>query len=298
MTTAAAPAAPVAPVAAQPTNGAVKPTPVTPPAAPTADEMFEITVAGKTEKRTKAELLKLASKAGFADKVTQQAKEALRALAEAREKAAADASIWDDDEKLEAELEKRGKLDKLARKRLEAKVNETQLNDDQKAAKAEKERADKLQKDLDDRTAKEKAAKQAETSKAIAAQAESQLRQAAERAGMLPLDGDGFDILKDVVKDWVRLKLPWDPDRIVATAQENIEASFDRLRTSATKGLKGAALVAKLGPDVVKEVLRFKAEEFRNGGARPVTPAPQGQKPPEQQYLTPTQLAEKIRGGR
>jgi hypothetical protein len=280
---------------AAPTNGAA-PTPGNAPAK-AAEPTYKLTVDGVEREYSRAEAQKLLGKSAFADKTISQAKEEMKKLAEERERIKAQEALWDDDERLEAELEKRGKLDKLALKRLQAKAAEQEQTPEQRQAAAEKARADKLQKELDERTANEKKAKQAEAAKLVQKQMESQLAQAAEKAG-LGKDADSFFAVYETVKEWHRLGLPWDAERIVETAKENIDGGFKRLEQSVTKGLKGKALVERLGKSVVDEILRYKVEELRGGGA-PRPPPPSQQRQPEQKgdALSVSDLANRYRSG-
>lgn len=279
------------------------PTPTQPPtpgktdvAAP-PEVRVKLKVDGEEREYTQAEIQKLTGKAAYADKVISQTKEEAKRMAAEREKLLAERALWDDESKLEAELMKRGVLDKLARKYLAAKVAEHEMSPEQREAAAAKAEADRLKKELESRDAETQKAKQTQAQQVLQQRLEASLSEAAERAGF-PKTADAFDMLYQSLREWVRLGLPWNPDQLVADAQERIEASFDSLRQRATKSLKGKALVEKLGPDVVKEVLRYKMEELRGGGARAAPPPAQPPRPKEQpQYLSPADLQEKYRGG-
>ena len=272
-----------APAAAAPAPAAQSNAPATPAKAETpAEAKYRLKVAGEEREYTRAEVEKFAGKGAFADQTLKAAKDRIAAVAKREAELAELEKVWDDDERLEAELAKRGKLDKLARKRLEAKVAEGQKTPEQlKAEAAERERDEAIAK-LKQRDEEAKAAKQAEVNKHIAAQMESQLLAAAEKAGLkepgAAMAADDFYALWEVVKDWRAHKLPWDAERIVEFAQENIDKGFQRLEQSVLKSLKGRKLVDRLGPAVVKEILRYKAEELRNGG-RPAPSAPANERP-------------------
>lgn len=293
--------APVAPAAAKPapTTVPVQPAAKAPATAetktpPAPAELHEVVINGQKVKKTLTELIRDASKVGHASGVAQQAKEALRVLKEREAKIKADESIWDDDARLEAELAKRGKLDKLARKRLEEKYNESQQTPEQQEAAKARAEAEAAKKALADRDEADKKTKQAALDEQAKNYVSKTLAEAAERAGM-PKNVDAFEACQKALADFVELGLPYDPDRIVETALENLDGAFKRLEESATKGLKGAALKARLGPVVWKEVLRFAAEEHRNGGGRPqpiATPKPA----PPAPSLNPQDLAAKYRG--
>jgi hypothetical protein len=280
-----APAKPAAP--AQP-NGA---------ALPPAEFFLETKVDGEMRKFTKEEALRALSKVGFADKTVSKMREEAKLIAEERERLKAQEALWEDDERLEAELEKRGKLDKLALKRLQAKAAEQELTPEQRQAATEKARADKLQKELDERLAIERKTKQTETVKLVQQRMESQLAQAAEKAG-LGKDADSFFAVYETVREWHRLGLPWDAERIIETAKENIDSGFKRLEQSVTKSLKGKALVERLGKSVVDEILRYKTEELRGGGAPRPPPAPyQRQSEQKTDTLSVSDLANRYRSG-
>jgi hypothetical protein len=284
------------------------PTAVTTPTAPAAaaapaqtaaEHVFEVKVGGEVKKYGRSEAEKLLSKAGYADKLTQQAKEQLKAIAEERERIKAQEALWDDDEALEKELEKRGKLDKLARKRLQAKVAEAEMTPEQRAIAERDAKIAELERSTKEREAKEQEAKRAQLRDVMRQQMENQLAAAAEKAGF-PKGADSFFAIYEAVKEFHRLGLPFDPERIVETARENIEDGFKRLESSVLKDLKGEALAKRLGDNVVKEILRYSAEKLRNGGARPNPPPAfrqQQRKPEAPAYISPHELQEKYRAG-
>lgn len=287
-----APAAPVA--TAQPNGGApVAKTEAAP------EPRYKLTVDGKEGEFTRREVEKFAGKGAFADKLIKQAKEALAAAAAKREKDAEDDSVWQDDAKLEEYLAKKGAdLDRLARRRLEQRVKAEQMTPEQRDAADKARENDQLKAEIKKRDDDAKAARQAEATQVLQQRMESQLADAAERAGY-PKNPDAFDAVREVIREWKRLQLPWDPERIIATAQENIDRSFDDLRGRVTKGLTGKALADRLGEDVVKEIIRYRTELLRNGGLRPapITQAPQAKKE-DAGWLSPHDLQNKFRGGR
>lgn len=309
--------APAAPNAPTPAANIAKPAPVAgtsvakPPegaaTAPAAAEThFEVKVNGETKKYTRAEAERLLSKAGFADATVQQAKQALKAAAELRAKQAEQDALWDDDEKLEAELKRRGKLDKLSLKRLEHKMAEADMTPEQRAIKERDDRIAELEGKTKAADEEKKQAQISERAKRIQARVSSELDTAWERAGF-ERGADNFAAVYDVMREWRDLGLlpkgeefnAMHADRIIEQARDNIEGSFKRLESATLKGLKGKALVDRLGKSVVDEVLRYRVELLRGGGAKPQnqTPPPKnGEATPT--YTTPQELMAKMRGVR
>ena len=268
----------------------------------TPEPKYMLTVDGEEREYSRSEAQKLLGKSAYADKLMRQAKEEMQRLADERAKAAADDAVWDDENKLEEHLTKKGKadlLDRLARKRLEQKVSESQMTPEQREKAAAEARAAEAEAKLKAIEAEAKQARQTEATKALQQRMHEELANAADKAGF-PKDADSFYALYEVVSEFSRLKLPWDAERIVETARENIDGSFKRLEQSVLKGLKGKALVDRLGDAIVKEVLRYKAEEFRNGGAKkqaaPAQSQPRQQEP--SQYISPSDVANRYRGAR
>lgn len=308
---------PVAAAAATPANTAI-PAPTQQAAAPAQAQTpatqngdapaqsaakFRVKVNGEFKEYSQAEAEKLLSKAGYADLTIRQAKEELKRIAAEREKYKLDESIFSDESKLEEWIASRNPevLDKLARKRLAAKVAEQEMTPEQREAAAAKAEAERLKKELADRDNQTKAQKAAEVQKVLQQRMEAQLLDAAVRGGLMEagksIDGESFYAVFAAVKEAKELGLPWNPDQIIETAKENIDGGFKRLEQSVLKGLKGKALVDRLGDAVVKEVLRFKAEEYRNGGARPVTPTqPAQQKKAEPEFMSPQEYEARRRG--
>lgn len=289
-------AKPVAPVAPRPAA------PVATAPAPAADDGIELTIKGATKKYTRDEIQKLAGKSAYADQLLRQTKEALAERAKekeererekmtASERAKADTDAWLREHGVDPDEYARGKLSK--------KISEQEMTPEQRAIAERDAEIARLKKESDARTAAEKKTKDAQAQKAIQQQMENSLADAAERAGFAKGDADAFFAIYEAVKEFHRLGLPFDADRIVDTARENIDSSFDRLRQSVSKGLKGKALVDKLGEDVVKEVLRYRAELLRNGGRpAPAPPAANGQKPNDGNgFVSVSDLQQRYREG-
>lgn len=310
---AAAPAAPAAPAAsaATPANVAVpvaKANPPTPaaPGAPAAKAdaaaeapFIELVVDGQKQKFTEGEAKRLLSKAAFADKLVRQAKEAIKKAQEASGLSESEKKRLK--EETEAYLEAQGvDVDALARKRLERRLAEREMTPEQKQRRELEDENTRLKEKEAKRESAEKQRQQSELATRMQRKMEADLRSAADRAG-LPNGADSFYAVYEAVREFHELGLPFDADRIIETAKENIEGSFKRLESSVLKDLKGKALVDRLGKSVVDEVLRYKVEELRNGGARKTEPPAS---PPAQQqqqtdgpgYLTPDEAREKLRG--
>ena len=269
------------------------------PVAPKAPEapkepprMFKAKVGGEEREFSEAEVTKLLSKNGYADQAIRQAKEAMAALKK-REAELAEEDGLDDEEIL-----RRRKRDPeaFARRVLEKKLREAELTPEQRELATRDARIAELE-------AKQKAA-DAEREEAgvreLAArkqrQMETELAAAAEKAGVSK-DADGFYSIYEAVKESVELGLPWDAERICETARENQDAAFKKLEASVLKGLKGKALIDRLGKPVLDEINRYQIELIRGGGAKPAA----SQKPAAQvdgpKYISPQELQQKMRGG-
>ena len=293
---------PVAPAA--PTNGVA---PVATPAAAAPEPTFEVTVGGKPTKLTRKQIEKFAGKGAFADATVSQTKEALKAIKAREAELAEREGVWDDDEKLEAELLKRGKLDTLARRRMAAKIAEQEMTPEQRRiAELEASNAESAKK-LKAADDEKKAQQLTENAKRIQASIETELDSAWKRAEF-ERGPDAFYAVYEVMQEWSGLGLidanqPFSAalaDRIIEQARENIDGTDKRREAAVMKGLKGAALAKRLGPEVVKEILRFKTEEFRNGGPKPPSGAPASQPKSAQDpgWLSPSDLANKYRGAK
>lgn len=289
---AAAPAAPAAPQ-----NGtapaAAKPTPAPEP-------KYLLTVDGAEREVTRSEAQKLLGKAAFADKLIQQAKDALKKTAEARAKASQEEPELDDEAKLEEWLTKRGAkqevLDRLARRRLEQRVKTEELTPEQREAAAIKAENERLKKEGAERAEADKKAKQAAAESHLQRQMESQLKDAAEKAGMVG-DIDSFDCLRAVVREWVELEMPWDPARIVETAAERLNGATAKLQKEGLGRMDGKALHEFLGKDALKKLNEYQVQLVRGGGR----PAPARAAPTHSESVaesvSPQTLEQKYRSG-
>ncbi len=272
-----------------PANGA--------PAAAAPEATFEVTVDGKPTKLTRKQIEQFAGKGAFTDQVLRQSKQAIAAAKKLEAEYAERESIWDDEERLMSELEKRGKLDNIARRRLAKHVQQAEMTPEQRERQAAEDRAAAAEaklKGIEEEHAKKSLS---ENAKRLQVRIEGQLAEAAERVG-LPKSGDAFYAIYDALRESVELGLPFDPEQVVETAKANIDAGFKRLEQSTLKELKGQALEDRLGKTIVDELIRHRIA-LRRGGAVPgkaAAPAAAAQKGDGPGYLTPEQAREKIRG--
>ena len=245
------------------------------PKAPEVDDSLELTVDGQVERLPRAEAIKRLQKAAFADKVTQQAREALKAVKAREEAWKAEMAELETDE--EAFLRKKGRdPEALARKILERKLRESEQTPEQREAEAAKAEAASLKKQLAEHTAKQEAAALEQQTVHIQKLMESELHRAATAKGMAT-DADSFYAIYQAVQESFDAGLPVDAgwaDRIIERAQETTEGAFTKLEQAVLKGLKGDALVKRLGPAVVEELRRHRIEQLRGKRAAPVAPPP------------------------
>lgn len=80
-----------------------------------------------------------------------------------------------------------------------------------------------------------------------------EISEAAERVG-LSADESSLRYIHQVMEEMHRDGLPFVPDFIVQEAKERMEGTFKRLEEHTLKGLKGAQLVQRLGPEVMREL--------------------------------------------
>lgn len=295
-------AAPVVPSTAPVANGAA---PVEAKGKPTqtVEEYLEWVEDGKPVKVTKAEALKRLSKSGFADQRTKQAADAIKAAKQREAEWAEEQKLLETDE--EAYLRKKGRdPEALARKILEKKLRDAELNDDQRAALTEKQRADAAEAKVKEFTERQEEAQLIQQAEKVQALMISDLSAAAGRAGWVITDanrGEVIDLLREEVKDSFEAGFPVDSewaDRIVEAAKRKHDQTFERLETAVTKGLTGEALVKRLGQRVVDEVLKHRLSEIRGkktfGQAKPtekeIAPVTK-----QNQYLNPREADEQLR---
>lgn len=291
--------APVAPAA--PTNGAAPTTAATAAPVAEAEPTFEVTVDGKPQKLTRKQIEKYAGKGAFADKAIRQASEALKTTKAEREAREALKEKLKTDKAARREwLKEHGiETEEFAREVLQEKLSEINKEEmtpeEKRAAKAEAER-DEARKEADGFREEKKKAALAEATKRNSAKMEDSLLESCTKIG-LKHSPDTLIALEPVVKEFAETGLPFDPDVIAETAKANVDESFARLARDVAAGLKGAALVERLGPEVVKEVLRYRTEVHRNGGP-PKPGAPPTPKPAApDSTITPEEFKRKMMGG-
>lgn len=288
--------APVAPVA--PTNGAAPTTAAAAAPAVEAEPTFEVTVDGKPQKLTRKQIEKYAGKGAFADKAIRQASEALKTTkAEKEAREALKEKLKTDKAARREWLKEHGiETEEFAREVLQEKLSEQEMTPEQREVVAAKAEAAAARKEADEFKAEKAKAAQAESQKRLSAKLENDLAEACTRHG-LELSPETFLALQPVARDFIEAGIPLDPDMMVETAKANIEESFSRLSKAVAGGLKGAALVERLGPEVVKEVLRYRTEVYRNGGP-PKPGAPPAPKPAApDSTMTPEDFKRKMMGG-
>lgn len=295
-----------APAPAASTNGATPPAAAKTPAATatqTPEQFFEVKVGGEMKKYSRTEAERLLSRRGFDEQTLSKAKQAMAEAAQLREERERERQAAKERAKQDTDawmLEHGIDPDAYARSKLEKKLAEHQKTPEQREKEAAEARAKAAEDKLKAVEEEKKSARQAEAQRHVQRQMENQLAEAAERAGM-PKDGDSFFAIYEAVKEWHRLGLPWDAERIVETAKENIDGGFKRLEQSVLKGLKGQALEDRLGKSVVDELIKHRIEKARNGtgaparGATSATQAP-ARGSPSPQYMSPQELQAKYRG--
>lgn len=298
-----APVAPAAPsVAAKaPSPLAAKPGAVAPAAAPAgAPEAFlELVIDGEKRSMTRAEVERYASKGGFADKVTQKAREAikdaLKAKADYESKETARKTRAKSD--TEAFLKEHGiDPDEFARQRLDKKIDEGRMTAEQREAaqlKAENQRLKGEQAKLE---AAREAERQTSQVRALQSNIEKTLADSAKRAGIEPGD-ESFFAIYESFRDMYELGLlptdglqPHHADRIIEDAQSRIEGTQKALEKAVLSGLAGPRLLNRLGPEVVKAVLAARLTQLRgdDGVPKPVAAAhaPNTPQPKPSGYMT------------
>lgn len=327
-----APVAAVAPTpvaapktAPTPANGVSKgvpQSPVKPAPAPgaqaegvSAEQTYKIKVDGQVVEMTIAEMERYASKGRYADKATQEAKEAIKrakqaaADYEAREKARIEKAKTDTD----AWLKEHG-IDPLeyAKSKLQQKVEEGKMTPEQKRA-AELEMENKRLKQAQEEAALQAKKQQAEQlQQHLQKRIETELVNAAKRAGM-SLGDDAFYAIYKSFEDAFELGLlpldaqgltPHMADRIVEDAMGRIEGEQKNTRTQVLK-LKGQALEDFLGKEAADHIVSNRLELIRAAkglpAGRPGAPAPtQTPAKTPAKYLSPAEADEQLKrlGGR
>lgn len=296
-----APAAPAAPV----TSGAppVAPKAAAKPVAAPPEEFWEYTgEGGETVKIAKTEAQKRLGKSGYADKIIKQGAEALKAAKAEREALAKER----EEEKRLAKENRREFLKKYgideeesAREVLERKLREHEMSPAERQAAEYKAKLDEHEKQAAERTKKEEAATVEKQAAHLQTLMIAELQKACVAAGWGEnVDGERFAVIQSLVQQSFDADMPVDGQwatRIVEAAKEQLDASHQRLEKAVLGGLKGQALVDRLGPAIVKEVLAHEVERIRGKRAAPAaraTPAPKAEADP---YLTEAQFREQMR---
>ena len=257
------------------------------PETPAAPQTYKIKVDGQEVEMTQADLERYASKGKFADKAIQQARELAKAAQQrqqeydARESQRREAAKKDPD----AWLKEHGiDTEEYARTKLERRVAEGKMTPEERRAADAEARAKSLEEQLAARAAKEEAEQSKQFESKLERDIQGSLMGAVKRAGM-ETSPDTLFALHEAMEDMNRLRLlptegglpPHIADRIVEDAQARIDEQRGRLEKAMLGGLKGAALKARLGDAVYKEVLAHALEEVRSrrpGYVAPVAGVP------------------------
>lgn len=256
--------------------------PATPkPEAPAAPEQtFELKVKGETRRLTLAQLQREAQKGLFTGDLMRQAKEAITATQKKQAELAERESLWDDDAKLEAELERRGKLDALARRRLEKKVGEAQMTPEQREAFEHRTRAEAAESKLKDIERQQAEAATAQRYEQAAKQSENELMAASERLNF-ERNPETFYALHSVLKEWVELGVlgeepltPWQAEQAITATQEKLEGARNDLQSRIVAAKDGAGLWELLGAEGRKKFNEYQLQVHRGGVKAPVAAAP------------------------
>lgn len=299
------------------------------PAKPTADETFEIVVAGEKLRKTRADLIKAAQMEGFSQKAINDARTAhkalekqkgalLSAMTRARQgdptelvtllnidskSAVADPSViikalgGDPDAYARQLLSKRLEMEGMTPE--QRRIAELE----QKAAEAERRAQTLSEQRRQERVLQRAKLEQAQLFKDISS--------AAERVG-LPADERALAAIHQVMEEMHRDGIPFVPDFIVQEAKDRIEGTFKRLEEHALKGLKGKQLADRLGPEVMKElrshligdkefireVRAMLASRLRSGQKLDPAPTEQPAQQPTGQvkgYVAPTDFDEQVK---
>lgn len=307
-----------APAPVAQTSGITTPTPPTqngaaPPsgpngakvdAAPTeAEQTFELQVdSGTKRKVTLTELKKLAMKSGYADKITQQTKDALRTIkqreAELQQKLAAFKSDPD------SFMREQGiDPDEFAHSKLRRKLAEAEMTPEQRQLEERRLENEELKKKLQAFDEEKKTARLNEATERAKARISTELDTAWERAGF-ERGAESFFAVYEVMNEWKELGLlpkqaefsAAHADRIIEQAKANLEGVDKRREAAVLKGLKGKSLYDRLGKSVVDELNRYQIELFRGGKkTTDVTPPPRAGTASSSGYITPSEAAEQIR---
>lgn len=319
-------AAPPKPVV--PANGAAKgaPQPPAPPgrpdpkagaqAAPEVDAdpiIWEGKVDGQLRRVKKSEADRYLSKGAYADKATQEAKEAIKAAraAQARLEATEKARVEKAKADLDAHLRELGvDPDEYAKSKLERKVAEgrmTQAERDKLALEDENKRLKAEQAKKDEERAAER---QKALTTHLQRRVEHELGAAAKRAGLTP-DSELFFAVYQSFEEAYELGLlpidanglqPHHADRIVEDAQARLDGAQKSLRENALK-LKGPALLDFVGKEAVDAIVAARLEQIREAkgiAAKPPAAPPPAPAQKPSQYVSPAEFESRMKklGGR
>lgn len=278
----ARPVAPATAEAIKPADG--KPLVPAEPVAP-AEPKYKVKVDGEMVEMTMAQMERYASKGKYADKATQQAKEAIKRVQQvekevrAREEAVRAKAKADTD----AFLREHGiDPDDYAKTKLERKVEEGKMTAEQRRA-AELERENKqLKAAQEDAAAERKAQQGQELTNQLQRRIETELATAAKRAGMSMNDETFYAVYESFREAYDLGLLPVDinglqphqADRIVEEAQSRLDTVQGRIKENVLK-MSGQALEDFIGKEVADKIMANRLELIRarrGVGASPAAP--------------------------
>ncbi len=279
------------------------PKPAAPEAAASPEPLYDIVVSGQKKKVPLQELIRRAQKGDFSEQLTRQASDAIKATKKREEEIAAREALWEDDDKLSAELEKRGKLDAITRRRLEQKLAEQGLTPEQREAQQHQARADAAEGKLKDNETQQQTKAREERYRMVSQQTETELMSATERL-KFERTPESFGALHSVFAEWVELGLlgeepatPWQAEQMVQAAAEKLDGARSELQSKILAAKDGAGLYELLGKEGREKLNQYQLALLRGTVAKPAEAAPQQPKPAQAQskYITPDEARAKLR---
>lgn len=265
--------------------------------ATTETPFLEVVVDGQKRKFTEAEARRLLSKAGYADKTVQQAKEAIKAAQQLK------AERESEKERAKANLEEHLRSlgvdpDAFAKSRLERHITDAQMSPEQRELAKERAEKAELTKKLNAVEEEKSKATKEQSHRHLQQKLENELADAASAAG-IPKDGNGFYAVYAALKDAVESGLPYDAQHIVSVAKQNLESAKSGLKQAVLSDMDGAALEEMLGGPNVDKLIRHRMEKRRGGvstrTAPPANGSTSGTAAPASEYITRDQLRDKVR---
>lgn len=272
------PVTPAAPAAAAAPN----PNPVVKPPAPgsaaakpppaAGPDFFEVPVNGVMKKYTRAEAEKMLSKVGYAEEAMRTAKQTMTEAQKLKQ--------TKDQLKAYAAKDPEGFLrdygvdpDQFIRSTVEKRVKQSEMTPEQLAIKERDDKIAAYEAREKQSEAKTQAQKQAAYTQQLQKQMISELSQATEGSGLDRTNPDHFAVLKDTIKEFYELGLPWDPHEVVRHATDRINEGFTKLEKAVLGGLTGQALEDRLGAKVVQAVKEHLVAKHNAAKGKPFAAA-------------------------